>query len=807
MRASARSRSRRICAAATRRRIADAHAERGRRASVGRASRLDDGATVVGCSATPDSVLAVIAQARARRVRRSRRRRARRGDRRLRRAARRRRSTPQHAAALATQPGPSARRRPGDRVVDRARRPRPALDLRSGRRGRTGATSSSTTCTPRPPRASTSAACATSSSSASRRRTTSTASTAAAASVPGDERIFVLADVRGRSAPTAARSAAHHRRLRARLPRRDAHAAHARSRTRDPQRRLQWNRIVDRRRARGRARADDAAAPRRERLAPATHHLGLEKRRRAPDAARSASTPERRAAPIEVVITDVTGAAPRRRRARAARRQPLRPGDRLRAQGRRGAPAPPRLPVRDRAHARPAATAREPAALGASRSTTSTRARRRRARCSVAGRAPGQNTSADRVRHHHARRPTRCPEGMRARAASCPIRRAAWARSRRRECDRIVRRDRSGRAAARCRSSGCRSRAARASPWTAAPRTSTRPRAWCAASSPSRSSGGVIHVHRLRRQRRRAELLGRARDHAHAHARRADHDAAGVDGAHRPRGARGLGQRRAPRTRSRIGGYERVMGPNGEAQYYARDLVERLPHALRALRFTYVVPGRARAAARCRPTTRASATSPTSPYRERRRAGFRTVGEIFDDETNPGRKRPFAMRARDARAWSTHDGGYLERWRAMVGAETAIVWDAHLGGHPVCLIGIESQNVAARRLPAARRPERVERRHALPAVVEEGRARAQRGERQSPGGDPRQPLRLRRLARVDAQAAARVRRRDRARGGQLRRADRVPRRVALPRRRLRRVLARAQRRPARARRSRARTRR
>ena len=39
------------------------------------------------------------------------------------------------------------------------------------------------------------------------------------------------------------------------------------------------------------------------------------------------------------------------------------------------------------------------------------------------------------------------------------------------------------------------------------------------------------------------------------------------------------------------------------------------------------------------------------------------------------------------------DGGHLERWRPMVGAETAIVWDAHLGGTPVCLIGIESRNV------------------------------------------------------------------------------------------------------------------
>jgi acetyl-CoA carboxylase carboxyltransferase component len=39
------------------------------------------------------------------------------------------------------------------------------------------------------------------------------------------------------------------------------------------------------------------------------------------------------------------------------------------------------------------------------------------------------------------------------------------------------------------------------------------------------------------------------------------------------------------------------------------------------------------------------------------------------------------------------DGGQLERWRNWEGAETAIVWDAHLGGQPVSLIGIESRNL------------------------------------------------------------------------------------------------------------------
>jgi acetyl-CoA carboxylase carboxyltransferase component len=45
------------------------------------------------------------------------------------------------------------------------------------------------------------------------------------------------------------------------------------------------------------------------------------------------------------------------------------------------------------------------------------------------------------------------------------------------------------------------------------------------------------------------------------------------------------------------------------------------------------------------------------------------------------------------RAVIDQDGGHLERWRSWVGADTAIVWDTQLGGHPVCLIGIESQNL------------------------------------------------------------------------------------------------------------------
>ena len=40
-----------------------------------------------------------------------------------------------------------------------------------------------------------------------------------------------------------------------------------------------------------------------------------------------------------------------------------------------------------------------------------------------------------------------------------------------------------------------------------------------------------------------------------------------------------------------IGGFERVMGPNGEAQYYARNLAEGYRILYDHYRYTYVVPG------------------------------------------------------------------------------------------------------------------------------------------------------------------------------------------------------------------------
>lgn len=140
-----------------------------------------------------------------------------------------------------------------------------------------------------------------------------------------------------------------------------------------------------------------------------------------------------------------------------------------------------------------------------------------------------------------------------------------------------------------------------------------------------------------------------------------------------------------------IGGYERIMGPNGEAQYFARSVAEAYRILHEHYRYTYVVPGEKRPRRiPCNDDPERSICDHATPGNS---FGFATVGEIFDDRTNPGRKRPFSMR--DVMAALIDQGtGHLERWKAMVGGETAIVWDACLGGFPVELIGIESHTLS-----------------------------------------------------------------------------------------------------------------
>jgi len=137
-----------------------------------------------------------------------------------------------------------------------------------------------------------------------------------------------------------------------------------------------------------------------------------------------------------------------------------------------------------------------------------------------------------------------------------------------------------------------------------------------------------------------------------------------------------------------IGGHERVMGPNGQSQYWAPDMVGAVDILFAHYDHCYVQPGEARP----RP---AMTTDPIDrDVRQEPHAGegttFTTVGEIFSDETNPGRKKPFDIRS-VMHAVIDHDLEPLERWADMADAHGAVVLDAHLGGLPICLVGVESR--------------------------------------------------------------------------------------------------------------------
>jgi acetyl-CoA carboxylase carboxyltransferase component len=136
-----------------------------------------------------------------------------------------------------------------------------------------------------------------------------------------------------------------------------------------------------------------------------------------------------------------------------------------------------------------------------------------------------------------------------------------------------------------------------------------------------------------------------------------------------------------------IGGYDRIMGINGQAQYWARDIDEACHILFRHYEHTYVAPGERfpRPAESSDPVERDVQAYPYADGEE----GFTRVGEILSNDTNPGRKRSFDIR-KVMMAAVDQDHPPLERWAGMRAAETAVVWDAHLGGYPVCLIGFES---------------------------------------------------------------------------------------------------------------------
>ncbi len=151
-----------------------------------------------------------------------------------------------------------------------------------------------------------------------------------------------------------------------------------------------------------------------------------------------------------------------------------------------------------------------------------------------------------------------------------------------------------------------------------------------------------------------------------------------------------------------IGGYDRVMGPNGQAQYWAPDLAGAFAILMGHYEQTYVVPGedRPRRAATSDPSDR-----DISDHRhELAGSDFTTVGQIFSTTHNPDRKKAFDIRTVIA-AVCDADHPRSERWAGMADADTAVVIDARIGGYPVAMLGIESAPVPRSGFPPTDGPD------------------------------------------------------------------------------------------------------
>jgi acetyl/propionyl-CoA carboxylase alpha subunit/acetyl-CoA carboxylase carboxyltransferase component len=151
-----------------------------------------------------------------------------------------------------------------------------------------------------------------------------------------------------------------------------------------------------------------------------------------------------------------------------------------------------------------------------------------------------------------------------------------------------------------------------------------------------------------------------------------------------------------------IGGYDRVMGPNGQAQYWAPNLAGARDILMAHYDHAYVVPGEP--APRQAATTDPAGRDVSGYPHDVAGSDFTTVGQIFSAEHNPDRKKPFDIRT-VMRALSDQDHPALERWAGMADADTAVVQDVHLGGRPVCLLGIESRSVPRRGFPPTDGPD------------------------------------------------------------------------------------------------------
>jgi len=138
-----------------------------------------------------------------------------------------------------------------------------------------------------------------------------------------------------------------------------------------------------------------------------------------------------------------------------------------------------------------------------------------------------------------------------------------------------------------------------------------------------------------------------------------------------------------------IGGVEKIMGPNGQAQRRAKTLADAYQLLLEHYSFTYR-PARESWPPKIETKDKNDRHITAEPYHDFLDQGFEKIGDIFSADKNPERKKPFDIR-QVMKAVIDMDSRYFERWQRMQDADNAIIWETRLGGNAVGMIGIESR--------------------------------------------------------------------------------------------------------------------
>ncbi|MBN2724300.1 MAG: biotin/lipoyl-binding protein [Deltaproteobacteria bacterium] len=138
-----------------------------------------------------------------------------------------------------------------------------------------------------------------------------------------------------------------------------------------------------------------------------------------------------------------------------------------------------------------------------------------------------------------------------------------------------------------------------------------------------------------------------------------------------------------------IGGGERIMGPTGQAQALVDDLAD--GHHLLLEHASLVIPN-LNNINKILSKDSDSRDISSWPYPFEFNHSFSTVGAIFDETINPGRKRQFSVKP-VMDATKDTDAPLIDRWSFIGdGAEGVFVWETRIGGIAVGFLGIDASS-------------------------------------------------------------------------------------------------------------------